>query len=141
LFDIVGAPGSRSAARAVAAADGRSASVGESRSRVALHRWKLPPSALQFEIRSPGGPLVARTAFAWEADRLVGVFDGRITYGRRLRPGQDAGEAVFQEKLREHAVRDEGWGVVRWVWADLQRAHQLAARVRRAKERAALLQH
>ena len=52
LMDIVGTPGSRSAARVVAAADGRSASVGESRSRVILHRWKLAPSALQFEIRS-----------------------------------------------------------------------------------------
>lgn len=138
LFDIVGAPGSRSAARVVGAADGRSASVGESRSRVVLHRWKLPPSALQFEIRSEGAVLVARTDFAWEADRLVGEFDGRIKYGRLLRPGQDPGDAVVQEKLREDAVRDEGWSVVRWVWADLQRPDRLAARVRRARARSAL---
>ena len=56
LFDLAGVPGSRSAARAVLAADGRSESVGESRSRVILHRWKLPPSALQFEVRSGNGP-------------------------------------------------------------------------------------
>ena len=104
-----------------------------------LHRWKLPPSALQFEIRSETGLLVARTDFAWEADRLVGEFDGRITYGRLLRPGQDPGAAVFEEKLREDAIRDEGWNVVRWGWTDLRRPDRLAARVRRARERAAAL--
>ncbi|MGY1914597.1 type IV toxin-antitoxin system AbiEi family antitoxin domain-containing protein [Blastococcus sp. SYSU DS0973] len=137
LFDVVGAPGARSAARAVAAADGRSESVGESRSRVILHRWKLAPSALQFEVRSGGGELVARTDFAWEDARLVGEFDGRVKYGRLLRPGEAPGDAVFAEKLREDAVRDEDWDVVRWVWADLAAPHRLAARVRRAHERAA----
>ena len=134
LFDLAGAPGSRSAARAVTAADGRSASVGESRSRVILHRWKLPPSALQFEIRSGDGGLVARSDFAWEPERLVGEFDGRIKYGRLLRPGQEPGDAVLAEKLREAAIRDEGWGMVRWVWSDLRRPDRLAARVRRARE-------
>lgn len=139
LFDIAGTPGSRSAARAIAAADGRSESVGESRSRVMLHRWKLPPSALQFEIRTKSGLHVARTDFAWEEHRLVGEFDGRVKYGRLLRPGQDPGDAVFEEKVREDAIRDEGWGVVRWVWSDLQRPDRLAARVRRGRERAAAL--
>lgn len=131
LFDIVGAPGSRSAARAVHFADGRSESVGESRSRVILSRWKLPPSALQFDVRSDDGRLIGRTDFAWEEHRLVGEFDGRIKYGRLLRPGQDAGDAVFEEKRREDSIRDEGWGVVRWTWADLHRPDRLAARVRR----------
>ena len=135
LFDIAGTPGSRTAARAVTAADGRSESVGESRSRVILYRWKLPPSDLQFEIRSPSGVLVARSDFVWEADRLVGEFDGRIKYGRLLRPDQDAGDAVRDEKRREDAVRDENWGVVRWVWADLEVPHRFAARVRRGLER------
>ncbi|MGY2082589.1 type IV toxin-antitoxin system AbiEi family antitoxin domain-containing protein [Blastococcus sp. SYSU DS0539] len=78
LFDIAGSPGARSAARAVAAADARSESVGESRSRVILQRWQLAPSALQFEIRSGSGGLVARTDFAWEDAGLVGEFDGRV---------------------------------------------------------------
>lgn len=137
LFDLSGTPGSRSAARAVQAADGRSGSVGESRSRVILTRWKLAPTALQFEVRSPVGTVISRTDFAWEEDGLVGEFDGRIKYGRLLRPGQDAGDAVFAEKRREDAIRDEGWGVVRWVWADLARPDRFAARVRRARERSA----
>jgi len=135
LFDLAGAPGSRAAARAVDFADGRSESVGESRSRVLLHRWGMGPSSLQFEVRSEGGLLVARTDFAWEEHGLVGEFDGRVKYGRLLRPGQDPGDAVFEEKRREDAVREEGLGMVRWVWADLATGHRLAARVRRAQER------
>ncbi|MCZ2858079.1 type IV toxin-antitoxin system AbiEi family antitoxin domain-containing protein [Blastococcus sp. VKM Ac-2987] len=135
LFDIAGSPGARSAARAVAAADPRSESVGESRSRVILQRWQLAPSALQFEIRSGSGALVARTDFAWEDAGLAGEFDGRVKYGRLLRPGQEPGDAVFAEKLREDAIRDEQWGVVRWIWAELAVPHRLAAKVRRAQER------
>jgi hypothetical protein len=131
LFDIAGAPGSRSAARAVLFADGRSESVGESRSRVILHRWKLDPTALQFEVRSAGAAVIGRTDFAWEDHRLVGEFDGRVKYGRLLRPGEDAGDAVFREKRREDAIRDEGWGVIRWTWGDLHRPDRFAARIRR----------
>ena len=137
LFDIAGIPGSRSAARAVLAADPRSESVGESRSRVILHRWKLPPSALQYEVRSLPGHLIGRADFAWEEHRLLGEFDGRIKYGRLLLPGQDAGDAVFAEKRREDAMRDENWNVVRWVWSELRRPDRVAARVRRARDRAA----
>jgi hypothetical protein len=135
LFDIAGTPGSRNAARAIAAADARSESVGESRSRVILHRWKLAPSALQFAVHSQDGVLLGRSDFAWEAERLLGEFDGRIKYGRLLRPGQPPGDAVFEEKRREDAIRDEDWDVVRWVWAELGRPDRLAARVRRARER------
>jgi hypothetical protein len=131
LFDIAGTPGSRSAARSVVFADGRSESVGESRSRVILHRWKLTPSALQFEVRSADGGLIGRTDFAWEQHRLVGEFDGRIKYRRLLRPGEDAGDAVFREKRREDEIRSEGWGVLRWTWSDLHRPDRFAARVRR----------
>jgi hypothetical protein len=135
LLDIVGSPGSRSAARAVAFADERSESVGESRSRVILHRWGLGPSALQFEINASSGLFIGRTDFAWEDRRVVGEFDGRIKYGRLLRPGQTAGDAVFEEKRREDAIRDEDWGVIRWIWGDLDVPHRFAGRVRRSLER------
>ena len=58
----------------------------------------------------------------------MGEFDGRIKYGRLLRPGQQAGDAVFEEKRREDAIRDEDWGVVRWVWSELRRPDRVAAR-------------
>jgi hypothetical protein len=71
----------------------------------------------------------------WRDERLLGEFDGRIKYGRLLRPGQDPGDAVFEEKLREDALRDEGWGMVRWVWAELARPAALVQRWRRALDR------
>jgi len=129
---IAGSPGSRAAARAVRFADGKSESVGESRSRVLLHRLGLAPSAHQFGIHEPQGEFVAQADFVWEEQRLVGEFDGRVKYGRLLRPGQDPGDAVFEEKKREDAIRDEGYSVVRWIWGELQRPVRLGARVERA---------
>lgn len=135
LLDIAGTRGSRHGARAVRFADGRSGSVGESRSRVVLAELRLAPSTLQFEVRTATGAFVARTDFAWEQQRVVGEFDGRVKYGRLLRPGQDPGEAVFEEKRREDAIRDEGWEVVRWTWPDLTDRPRLAERVQRAHDR------
>ncbi len=132
-----GVKGVRQAARVVALADSRSESVGESRSRVLLHRLGLPPSDLQFEVRAPGGLLVARTDFVWEGERVVGEFDGRVKYGRLLRPGQDPGDAVFEEKRREDLIRDEDWRVVRWTWDDLQQVGVVHQRVQRALARGA----
>jgi hypothetical protein len=75
LADLAGTPGSRAAARAVDLADGRSESVGESRSRVLLHRLGLSPSTLQLVIHAVDGGLLGRADFGWEAERLVGEFD------------------------------------------------------------------
>ncbi|MGY1633656.1 hypothetical protein ACI784_18290 [Geodermatophilus sp. SYSU D01186] len=134
LADVTGTPGSRSAARAVRFADGRSESVGESRSRVLLHRLGLPPSTLQLDVRTVSGRSVGRVDFGWEEHRVLGEFDGRVKYGRLLRPGQEPGDVVFEEKRREDALRDEGWGVVRWTWGDLV-PRVLGPRVRRALDR------
>ena len=137
LAAVEGAPGTRSAARAIDFADGRSESVGESRSRVALHRLGLMPSTLQLEVRAAGGRLVGRADFGWERQRVVGEFDGQVEYGRLLRPGQSPGDVVFEEKRREDELRDEGWGVVRWTWGDLDVPARVGDRVGRALARAA----
>lgn len=133
LFDLVGVPGTRAAARVVAFADYRSESVGESRSRVALHKVGLTPPTLQLSIGTSLGE--TRVDFAWERERVVGEFDGQVKYGRLLRPGQDPGQAVFDEKRREDAIRDENWGVVRWTWSELAHPLQLGRRLERALER------
>lgn len=88
-------------------------------------------------MTTSSGEFVARTDFAWEQERTVGEFDGRSKYGRLLRPGQDPGDAVFEEQRREDAIRDTGWEVVRWTWGDLCVPAQLAARLGRARERTA----
>jgi hypothetical protein len=134
LEGVFGTPGSRAAARAVRFADGRSESVGESRSRLLLHRLGLAPSTVQLAVRSASGRLLGRADFGWEEERVVGEFDGRVKYGRLLRPGQQPGDVVFEEKRREDAFRDENWGVVRWTWGDLTPA-VLGPRVRRALDR------
>jgi hypothetical protein len=119
------------AARRVAAfADGRSESVGESRSRVAIAACGLPPPTLQWPIRYGGS--TAYTDFAWVEERTVGEFDGKVKYERARLAGRTAGEVVFAEKLREDAIRAERWEVVRWTWPDL---HDFAPTATRIRER------
>jgi hypothetical protein len=134
-----------SLARRVAAfADGRSESVGESRSRVAIARAGLPPPVPQWEVRDDTGRLVGRVDFGWPEQGVVGEFDGRVKYGRtdwsgydsagRGRPqaDRDPGEAVYREKRREDELRAQRLTVVRWAWADLERFEPVAARLGRA---------
>lgn len=130
LARVKGWPGAPAARRAVWFADGRSESVGESRSRVRLAAHGLAPVELQFSVALPGGR-VAVTDFAWPERRTVGEFDGQVKYGRFLRPGEDPGEAVFREKRREDAVRAEGQAMHRWTWDDLEAFAPVAARLRR----------
>lgn len=100
LDRAAGTRGARAARRVVEAADGRSESVGESRSRAVMLQLGLPLPDLQVEVRRRDGALVGRCDFGWEKSRMLGEFDGRVKYGRLLRPGQD-------------------WGMVRWVWSEL----------------------
>jgi hypothetical protein len=132
-----GTRGTRSARRALRAADPRSESVGESRSRALMIDAGLPLPDLQLDVHAPDGQLVGRCDFGWRERGVLGEFDGRVKYGRLLRPGQQPGDAVFEEKRREDALRDEGWGVVRWVWADLAAPAALVTRWVRALERGA----
>jgi hypothetical protein len=115
--------------------DGRSESVGESTSRVVLHQCGVPAPRLQLEVFDDGGELVGRSDFGWEEYRTLGEFDGKVKYGRLLKPGQTAGDVVFAEKLREDRLRDLGWQVVRWTWSDLARPRDLSYRLNRALAR------
>jgi len=123
------------ARRVVSFLDGRAESVGESRSRVAIARAGLPMPRPQWDVRDSEGELVGRADFGWVAHRVVGEFDGRVKYGRLLRPGEDPGDAVYREKLREDALRAEGIAVVRWTWHDLDNFNPIAARLHRALAR------
>ncbi|PRY49391.1 hypothetical protein LY71_106169 [Geodermatophilus tzadiensis] len=135
VASLAGTRGARRAARAVTFADGRSDSVGESRSRVLLDRLGLAPSGLQHPVHAADGTFLGRTDVVWEAERLLGEFDGRVEYGRLLRPGQEPGDAVFDEKRREDAMRAEDHGMVRWTWGDLDRPGVVAGLVGRALQR------
>lgn len=127
--------GARTAGRVVEFADGRSESVGESRHRVQIQRIGLPRPELQVVVSSPDGT-EDRVDFYFDGYATVGEFDGREKYGRFLRPGESAGDAVWREKRREDRLRERGLQVVRPVWADLYRDDVMAARYRAAFARA-----
>jgi hypothetical protein len=129
-----GAPQAR---RVVGVLDPVSESPGESVSRVRFVEQGIPAPTSQFVVVGRRGEQVARADFGWEERRTVGEFDGKIKYGRLLRAGDRLEDVVFAEKQREDAIRDEGWQVVRWCWADLYRPGVIGERLRRAFARAA----
>jgi hypothetical protein len=87
---------------------------------------------LQQDIFDDDGQFIGRVDFLWKEQRTIGEFDGKIKYGRLLRPGQSLEEVLFAEKVREDALRDLGWQIVRWLWADLYRRGVIGDRVLRA---------
>ncbi|WP_068150974.1 hypothetical protein [Rhodococcoides corynebacterioides] len=102
--------GTAKARRVLSFLDSRSESVGESRSRVYFDRFDVPAPDLQVEIVVDGKTY--RVDFLW--DGVVGEFDGLSKYA-----GDQGGDAVVREKLREDALRAAGYVVIRWTWADL----------------------
>lgn len=136
--DMKGWPGTQHAQLVLRLADGRSGSVGETRSRFLMWSQGIPLPDLQFDVRAPNGEVVATTDFAWRKQGLLGEFDGKGKYTRLLRPGETPGDAVFREKQREDLIRElTGWRVVRLVWADLYRPELTAARIRASLRMAA----
>jgi hypothetical protein len=92
----------------------------------------LPQPVLQLDVHDVHGRKLGRSDYSWHGGRLLGEFDGKIKYGRLLKPGESPGDAVFKEKIREDALRDNGSRVVRWVWAELAQPHRAVERIRRA---------
>ncbi|MGH3723757.1 MAG: hypothetical protein ACRDUS_06485, partial [Mycobacterium sp.] len=135
LSDAVArAQGSRGAGAARATnrfADGRSESSGESRSRILFSAAGIAPIELQRRIVDTAGRVIARADFYFDGN-VVGEFDGMAKYGRLLRAGDTAGDAIAREKLREDRIRDTNRVVVRWTWRDLSTPELLVRRVRDA---------
>jgi hypothetical protein len=101
-------------------ADARAESPGESRSRYLFWLCGLPAPDLQVEVRDDRGWLVGVTDFGWRKHGVLGEFDGKVKYGRLLKPGQQPGDAVFAEKRREDRLREvTGFSVFRLTWSDL----------------------
>lgn len=112
--------------------DARIESVGESRLRHLLWQFGLPEPVPQWEIRDDAGRLVARLDFALPDHGVWLEFDGRGKYAELRRPGEDVVEVFRREKDRDQRVYElTGWRVLRLRWADLERPHATAARIRR----------
>ncbi|MDF1602576.1 type IV toxin-antitoxin system AbiEi family antitoxin domain-containing protein [Nocardioides sp. YIM 152315] len=112
-------------------ADARAASVGESRGRWLFRCCGLPAPVLQYDVRSASGALLGTSDWAWPDHGLLGEFDGKVKYGRLLKPGETAADAVFREKVREDQLREAtGMSMVRLVWRDYDAPQATGERVR-----------
>jgi hypothetical protein len=112
--------------------DRGSESAGESVSRIRMHEAGLPAPEPQLSVHDDRGRLVGRADFGWRQQKVLGEFDGRVKYGRLLKPGQRVEDVAYREKLREDALRDLGWRVVRWTWGDLYPGEVMVGRLQRA---------
>lgn len=113
--------------RALDFADPRSGSPGESGSRVIMAMLGTPTPELQVRHPSPiPGRRFFLTDFEWPELKKIGEFDGREKFLKdEMLGGKTPGQAVYEEKLREDALRGEGNGVGRWGMPAVQRPPEL----------------
>lgn len=113
-------------------ADGRSESVGETRSRFLCWAQQLPAPIPNYAIYDAHGREIARVDLAWPTLGVFLEFDGRVKYEERRREGESVTNCVLREKARESLICElTGWRCIRLVWADLYRPDETAARIRR----------
>jgi hypothetical protein len=118
-------------------ADPRSGSVGESRGNWWFWALGIPAPELQVEVRDHTGRLLGITDWWWEKYGVLGEFDGRVKYGRLLKPGQEPGDVVFDEKVREDLLRETtGAKMLRLIWNDYHHPRLILARFNRLAGRA-----
>jgi hypothetical protein len=124
-------PGIATARRAVEFCDARSESVLESIARVAMHEHGLEPPELQVWVGGDG-MRIGRVDFLWRQYRTIAEADGKKKY-------KDSGEATWQLE-RDSRLREAGFEVVHFTWADIVYAPEVVmARIRAAFERASRL--
>ncbi|BDZ49543.1 hypothetical protein GCM10025867_17840 [Frondihabitans sucicola] len=117
------------AARALDLGDGRADNAGESFSRATIIDGGFARPELQRRFALPGG----RTAivdFYWPSSDLIGEFDGRLKYGRA--DGTPDADALWAEKKREDALRNDGHRLIRWTWDDAWAGDPLLRRLANA---------
>lgn len=110
--------GSTAAADAIAFADGRAESVGESLSRAQMHLLGFPTPVLQAAFpRLDGG--IDRTDFDWPEFALFGEFDGDVKYlDPAYRSGRTIERVILDEKKRSDRIRSRyRRSEVRWDWS------------------------
>lgn len=120
-------------------ADPAAGSVLESASRVTIAMLGLAPPQLQRTFAVPGGE--ADVDFYWEGVDAVGEVDGAVKYlDPEYRGGRSADRVVYDEKLREDAIRRQVRSFTRWgsreaMSVDLLRARLAPLRLPMARRR------
>ncbi|WP_082979287.1 type IV toxin-antitoxin system AbiEi family antitoxin domain-containing protein [Arthrobacter sp. B6] len=125
--------GSRRAADLLGVLDGRSESVGETRTRLLLRSFGLLMFIPQFEIPTPIGRF--RADFADPKTRVVIEFDGSGKY-TDYKPTE---EVLLAERRRENALVEEGWLVLRLEWKHLACPAEVRRRVLSMMDRSRFL--
>ena len=125
-------PNSLNTRLVLARADSRLESVAEIRTWHFFHQHRLLRPEPQVEVHDDHGRLLGRVDFAWREHGVFLEFDGRIKYERYRRPGETLDEFLMREKRREVDICSAtGWVCIRITWADLERPHVLARRIRK----------
>jgi hypothetical protein len=124
LADCARWPGIGRARQVVAFSDARSESALESLSRVIFDEQGLPAPDLQVWVGGEGRA-VGRADFLWRQFRTIGEADGAVKYA-------DPSRAVSQLR-RDARLREAGFEVVHFTWAEITRtADNVAASLRAA---------
>lgn len=127
-------PGSIALPHAVRRCDGRSESVGETRSRLVFDDAGIVTEP-QWEVFHPSGRLAGRVDLLLPALGIMGEFDGAVKYGRLLKPGQTISDVIRDERAREVLLEElTGLRMVRFIWPDLDSPQQMIDRVLRVAE-------
>lgn len=128
-LELRGARGSTTFRKALANADPRSESPGETLTRDAVRRLGLPMPVPQYAVRTVVGQ--RRLDFAWPEQKVALEFDGAGKYFDYQRTDQ----AIFQERRREKLLTELGWRFVRIEWKDIFQERALKARILTALRR------
>lgn len=113
LDDMPGWPGTANARRALHAADPASESALESQSRGLLIEHGVPAPECGFPIEGANGSIYWAD-MAWPEARVAGECDGLMKY--------EDSTVLYREKLRQEAIEQAGWRVVRWTYNDILRS-------------------
>jgi hypothetical protein len=85
-------------------------------------------------LTGPGGGSL-HTDFRILGTNVVVEFDGKVKYAAR--DAEEAQQILFAEKVREDALREAGYEVVRLKWSDLDKPELVRAKIEAAILRAA----
>ena len=80
----------------------------------------------QVEIRDPTGKVVARVDLLIRDTKVIIEFDGKLKYA------SGSGQVLWDEKVREDALRALGYVIVRLTWADIENPRRAMAKIYRA---------
>jgi hypothetical protein len=118
--------------------DGRAESVGETLSRLLLKDGGFEDVEPQWKVFHPSGHLAGIVDLALPQHRVMVEFDGKVKYGRLLKPGQTVQDVIMAERAREKLLMElTGYWMFRLVWAELFRPSETIRRLRRVIAQAA----